>query len=303
VPQSATASSIDTAEAARRLGITPRTLLYHLHRRAIDACRVGRGYSFDPRDVEEFRFDREAIRQDAGPGGEHSLHTAQVAAILLITPWGVRYHARGGTLPTIKTPGGYRFRLADVLNLRALRRAQWGDPAVIDTAEAARRLGIAPASVRSRVRRWTLDAVPTPRGYRYRPQDIEALRLAREQRIASHGSVRAGIGGAPRGNLNRVTTARSSGRLEPVRRLLPPRSRLVFDFAASAAIRHAAMRHTHRGPHQRHRARLRAVRPVIARTARAWALPARTSDEQHRNLIVALRPWLKRIDRRGRLLP
>ena len=40
-------------------------------------------------------------------------------------------------------------------------------------------------------------------------------------------------------------------------------------------------------------AKATAMMDVVRAAGEAWALPARYSDDQHRNLVEALRPWLE----------
>ena len=67
----------------------------------------------------------------------------------------------------------------------------------IGTAEAARRLAVSRRGVRYLVAHGALAALRTPRGRRYRLDDVEALRLAREAARSSERSLRCRTVGAP----------------------------------------------------------------------------------------------------------
>ena len=157
------------------------------------------------------------------------------------------------------------------------------------TREVAARLGVSTVRVRQLARMGRLPDLRRGRACLYRPQDIEAFaRIPRPTGIRRAPGRKAG--GAPRGNFNHLTTSGRQGRLHAVRRHLPPPSRAIFDAAVVAA------QHVEGAtPHQRHRARLRAVALVVLATARAHARPAKTAAGQHRHLVVALKPWLELI--------
>ncbi len=157
--------------------------------------------------------------------------------------------------------------------------AEW-----LSTREAARRLGVGVARVNRFARDGRLPSTGGGHGRarRYRAADVEAFAAIPRRPGGSHG------GGAPRANFNRLTTARRSHQLHPVRRLLPPASRAVFDAAVVAAVGRAGGARAA----ERRRNRLRAVGRVVLETVRAWALPAQTVAGQHLNLVRALRPWL-----------
>ncbi len=158
-----------------------------------------------------------------------------------------------------------------------------GGGRLMTTREVAERLGVGERRVLKLVRSRRLPSLSFDgarrRGRRYDPATVEAF------------AARSRPGGGPRGSLSRMTTGRRSRWLNAVRRELTPRSREVFDAAMAAAVRRAAAEAE--SSHERHRGRLAAAAAVIRATARAWAAPAKTGVEQHRNLVLALRPWLK----------
>jgi excisionase family DNA binding protein len=164
------------------------------------------------------------------------------------------------------------------------------DASLITTREAAARLGVSSGRVLQLARAGRLPSNGGGQGRArlYRPTDVEALapipRPPGVRRSPGRWS-----GGAPRGNFNRLTSARRSTSLQGVRRCLPPPSRAIFVAAVVAAVRHVGGATIHR----RHRARVRAVGRVVIETARAWARPATTGAELHRHLVEALRPWLE----------
>ncbi len=180
---------------------------------------------------------------------------------------------RAGGLETA-TPGG------DAVDAQPL----------MTTEQVAARLGVSIVRIHHFVRIGRLPVTRPGYAYRYRPADVEAFaQIPRRTGIA----LGPGGGGAPRGNFNRLGGGRRRpgpyGRLHAIRRHLPPHSRRLFDVAIAAAVQHPR-RNT---PHLRHRARPRAIARVVLATRRAWAHPAHTAAEQHKNLVAALEPWLK----------
>ena len=166
---------------------------------------------------------------------------------------------------------------------------------LITTREAAARLGVSIGRVVQLARAGRVPSIGGGQGRArfYRPADVETL-AAIPRPPGVRRSPGRWSGGAPRGNFNRLTSARRSRSLQRVRRCLPPPSRAIFDAAVVVAVQHAGGATAHR----RHRARVRAVGRVVIETARASAQPATTGAEQHRHLVVALRPWLQLVPRR-----
>ncbi len=164
------------------------------------------------------------------------------------------------------------------------------DASLITTREAAARLGVSIGRVVQLARAGRLPSIGGGQGRArlYRPADVDAL-AAIPRPPGVRRSPGRWVGGAPRGNFNRLSSARRSRSLQGVRRCLPPPSRAIFDAAVVAAVHHASGVTSHR----RQRARVRAVGRVVIETARAWARPATTGAEQHRHLVEALRPWLQ----------
>lgn len=158
------------------------------------------------------------------------------------------------------------------------------------TQQVADRLGISTVRVRHYVHKGRLPALRPGYAYRYRPADVEAF-----ARIPRNSGVSIGPegGGAPKGNFNALGKAtnitRQSKRLNTIRRHLPPKSRRIFDVAVTAAARNSGGN----TPHQRYIERYRAIALVVATTGDAWHAPAVTRAEQHKNLVVALKPWLE----------
>ncbi|MEE8422755.1 MAG: helix-turn-helix domain-containing protein, partial [Dehalococcoidia bacterium] len=154
----------------------------------------------------------------------------------------------------------------------------------LTTQEVSRRLGVGVTRVNTLAKQGRLAAAGggrQGRARRYRQADVEAFAAIPRRAGGSNG------GGAPRVQFNRRTTGHRSRQLQPVRRLLPPLPRKVFEAAAAAAAQRAGGR----TPHERRIRRIRAVAAVVLMTARAWALPAHTAAEQQANVVRALRPW------------
>lgn len=124
--------TIGAAEAARRLGISRRGLLYNIHRGALPALRTPYGWRIQPEDLEAFRLDRKyrvAVYGDIRGG---------VAG------------APRGNLNTVKN-GAKIGRLNRILRDLAPRTRQAVQTAV--AAEVLRRAAAAPdASTRHRAR-------------------------------------------------------------------------------------------------------------------------------------------------------
>lgn len=161
----------------------------------------------------------------------------------------------------------------------------------LTTREVSRRLGVGVTRVNTLAKQGRLAAEGGGKqghARRYRRADVEAFAAIPRRAGGSNG------GGTPKVHFNRLTTGHRSKQLHPVRRLLPPRVREVFD----AAVVAAAQRAGGRGPHERRINRIKAIGAVVLMTAQGWALPARTAAEQQANVVRALRPWFD--DRRDR---
>lgn len=112
---------------------------------------------------------------------------------------------------------------------------------------------------------------------------------------APRGGRRPGAG-APRGNLNAISSGAKSARLASVRRELPPTSRRLFD----VAVRVAAADARRRAPRGRIAATvLAALEEVISATAATWSARHPTFAARHHALTLALRPWLELADEDG----
>lgn len=162
----------------------------------------------------------------------------------------------------------------------------------LTTREVSRRLGVGVTRVNTLAKQGRLAAVGGGRqglARRYRQADVEAFAAIPRSPGGSNG------GGAPRVQFNRLTTGHRSKQLHPVRRLLPPLPRKVFDAAVVAAAQRAGGRTGSRWGHERRIRRIRAVAVVVLMAARAWALPAGTAAEQQTNVVKALRPWLEAV--------
>lgn len=161
----------------------------------------------------------------------------------------------------------------------------------IGSTEVGRRLGLTRAGVWHHVRRGALATRRTAAGCRFRPEDVEAFRLARRREAALRGLPEgAGLGGAPRGNLNPMKRGETSRRLNRALRDLAPRTRQAVQTAVAAEV----LRRAAAAPDAsaRHRARIAAAIDVIEAYRRAVAVPPRHELDRHLRILRAMAPFL-----------
>lgn len=162
------------------------------------------------------------------------------------------------------------------------------------TREVAARLGVGIPRVNYFARMGRLPASGGERGHPhlFRRDDVEAFAvIPRPQGRRRPGGLRRG--GAPRQNLNALVHGRRARSLREIRRLLPRSTRRYFDLAIANAL-HGVSGETRRG---RFRAKATALMDVVRAVQEGWKRPARYADEQHRNVLDALQPWLERPER------
>ena len=201
----APADTVDTSEAARRLGVSTAPVLNLIRRGRLPAVRVGRRrWAIAETALQSLIEARDAAQRPVG-----TVNAFEAARRLGVSPYWVLRRIKGGKVSPIHVRNGWAIGESDLESLAEMRAAAQLPADTVGTSEAARRLGVSKAPVLDLISTGRLPAFRVGQRWAIAETDLESLVVERAAGPFHHERM-------PTGTVAVVDAARRLG-LSPVR--------------------------------------------------------------------------------------
>ncbi len=167
----APAGTVDTSEAARRLGVSTSPVLDLIRRGRLPALRVGRRrWAIAETALQSLIEARDAAQRPVG-----TVNAFEAARRLGVSPYWVLRRINGGKLSAIHVRNGWAIAESDLESLAEMLTAAQLPADTVGTSEAARRLGVSKAPVLDLISTGRLPAFRVGRRWAIAETDLESL--------------------------------------------------------------------------------------------------------------------------------